>query len=82
MSKTTIPGEQLVAIEGIDALKGDEPQDFDVQKEADELIEILDEMEKIKEMPNPPEKFYPINRVARRNADKRNRALKKRKPRE
>lgn len=56
-------------------------EDIDILKEAEDLGEILDEIEKIKEMPNlPPEKFYPINRAARRNAEKRDRALKKRKP--
>lgn len=57
-----------------------EPE-VNVQKEAQELGEILDEFEKVKELPNlKPEQFYPINRVARRNAEKRNRALVKRKP--
>lgn len=57
-----------------------EPE-VDVQKEAQELGEILDDFEWIKELPDPPpEKFYPINRAARRNAEKRNRALVKRKP--
>jgi hypothetical protein len=54
---------------------------IDVQKEAQELGEILDEFERVKELPDAePEKFYPVNRTARRNAEKRNRALKKRKP--
>lgn len=58
-----------------------EPE-IDVQKEAEELGEILDEFEVIKELPDvPPEKFYSVNRAARRGAEKRNRALMKRKPR-
>lgn len=56
--------------------------EIDVQKEAQELGEILDEFEKVKELPDPPaEKFYPVNREARRTSEKRNRALMKRKPR-
>ena len=58
-----------------------EIENIDVLKEAEELGEILDEFEKVKTMPNlPPERFYPINRTARRNAEKRDRTLKKRKP--
>lgn len=57
-----------------------EIENIDVLKEAEELGEILDEFEKIKELPDPPSKFYPINRAARRAAEKRDRALKKRKP--
>lgn len=50
-------------------------------QEVRELGDLIDELEKVKEMPNTPdEKFFPINRAARRNAEKRNRALKKRKP--
>lgn len=57
-----------------------EPE-FNIPAETQELSENLDEFEKIKEMPDPaPEKFYPINRAARRDHEKRNRALKKRKP--
>lgn len=45
--------------------------EIDVQKETEELGEILDEFEIIKEMPNLPlEKFYPINRASRRLAEK------------
>lgn len=55
--------------------------EVDVQKEAYELGEILDEFEVVKNLPDaPPEKFYPVNRAARRTAEKRNRALMKRKP--
>lgn len=50
-----------------------------VDTETQELGEILDEYEEIKTMPNlPEEKFYPINRAARRTAEKRDRALRKR----
>lgn len=53
--------------------------EIDVQKEAEDLSEILDEFEKVKTMPDAPrEQFYPINRAARRTAEKRDRALKKR----
>lgn len=53
-------------------------KDF-VEKEAKELGEILDVFERIREMPDvQPEHYYPVNRVARRNAAKRDRALKKR----
>lgn len=65
--------ERLVPVDG---------DSFLVQKEAQELGEILDEFAKIKEMPAaPPEQYYPINRAARRDADKRNRAVRKRDPR-
>lgn len=53
-----------------------------VAAQAQELGELIDVMEEIKTMPAaPPEKFYPINRAARRENERRNRALKKRKPR-
>ena len=58
-----------MAIENIDVLK--EAEEINVQKEAEELGEILDEFETIKEMPAPVERFYPINRKARRMAAKR-----------
>lgn len=58
----------------------DEVQDFDVQKEAEELGEILEEMDRVIAMPNPKENYYPVNRAARRAGEKRNRATKKRKP--
>lgn len=52
-----------------------------VDTETEEIGELLEEFEKIKEMPNgPPEKFYEVNRAARRRQEKRDRALKKRKP--
>lgn len=55
-----------------------------VETETKEMSELLNLTEKLKEMPNlPAEKFYPINRAARRSAERserRNRALKKRKP--
>ncbi len=54
-------------------------EDVDVQAEADEMIEILDGIEKIQKMPD--EKFYPINREARRRAERRDRATRKRDPR-
>lgn len=54
---------------------------IDVQKEADELITLLDEFDKVKEMPNVDEKIYFINREARRRAAKRDRATRKRDPR-
>lgn len=50
---------------------------------AEELNELLSELKKVQELPNhdPDEKFYPVNRAARRKAEKRNRALQKRDPR-
>lgn len=51
--------------------------EVDVQKEAEELEAVLEQIKTIKEMPNEGN-FYPVNRVARRNAAKRDRALKKR----
>lgn len=52
-----------------------------LDQEVREIVELLDEFEQVKEMPDPPpEKFYPINRAARRDAERRNRALKKRRP--
>lgn len=52
-----------------------------LETETQELGEILEEMERIKTMPSgPPEQFFSTNRAARRKADRRNRALKKRKP--
>lgn len=56
----------------------DEKSIFD--QEVEGMVELLDEFEAVKELPAVEEKFYPINRAARRNAEKRNRALKKRKP--
>lgn len=51
--------------------------EIDVQKEAQELGEILDEFERIKEMPNDrPEHFYPTNRAARRASEKKERKQK------
>lgn len=51
--------------------------EIDVQKTAEELEEILEAMANIKTMPNePPERFYPINRAARRAAEKRERKQK------
>lgn len=53
--------------------------ELDVQQTAEELEEILEAMANIKEMPDgPPEKFYPINRAARRAAEKRERKQKPR----
>jgi hypothetical protein len=49
-----------------------------VETEASELEDVLNKMEKLKEIPEEPEQFYPTNRAARRKADKRNRALMKR----
>lgn len=55
----------------------EELQKHIIQKEVEELGEILDEMEKIKELPDPkPERFYPINRASRRAAEKRERKQK------
>lgn len=53
----------------------------DVQKEANELGELLDEMDRVVNLPDPSEQFYPINRAARRKAEKRDRATRKRDPR-
>lgn len=51
-----------------------------VDTEATELGEILDEYEKIKTLPMPddnkPERFYPVNRAARRAHEKRERKQK------
>lgn len=52
-----------------------------VDTETEELGEILEEYEKIKTMSDgPPEQFYETNRAARRKQERRDRALKKRKP--
>lgn len=58
-----------------------EPSEMNVQEEAQELGTLLDEFERVVNLPDPEEKFYPVNRAARRTAEKRNRALMKRKPR-
>jgi hypothetical protein len=46
-----------------------------IQKEAEELGELLEDMDEVLSMddPKPNEKFYPINRAARRAAEKHER---------
>lgn len=55
-----------------------ETEEFDVQKEAEELGEILEEMDRVISLddPLPEEKFYSTNRAARRRAAKLERKQK------
>lgn len=52
-----------------------EPDPDDVARKAEEFSEILDAFKNIKTMPMDaqPEKFYPVNRAARRAAEKKER---------
>lgn len=56
-----------------------EPDPDDVKRQAEEFQEILDAFKNIKTMGGPPEKFYPVNRAARRKAERAEK--KNRKPR-
>lgn len=75
--------EQIQGLTSTHVIQDEAQQNLYVQEAAEELGEILDEMDRIVNMPDAPaskEEFHPINRAARRNFEKRNRALKKRKP--
>lgn len=54
----------------------------DIQKETEEIGELLEDIGTVVDMTDPSEeRFYPINRAARRKQMKRDRALQKRNPR-
>lgn len=70
---------QIYSEDEIPALD-EETQKRLIRGELEDLQQMSALLKNVEEENAKSEEFYPINRAARRNAEKRNRALKKRKP--
>lgn len=79
MSTEKVNDGNVGSEENSDRLSDGEGSLYD--QEVSELNSVMEDFDRVMSMPDPEEKFYPTGRAARRAAEKRNRALMKRKPR-